>query len=255
MCGPIARTLIVGVAAFAWAATASVAFGQGGGMGGGGRGGAGAHGSADHRSSPSDYYHGAAPPLPHATLTLHGGQYLTTESNQYELVFMPLQMRIYAYDKLLKPESARDLHVQMSLQMPGDSKVRRIAFQYFAMPPAAAQQDYIVAVFDVSELKDKETPITIEFADLPDHHHPTASFTPVFTRDRIRPYVARILATKADTDAVMRQRVCPVSGDALGSRGPIVKLLIGEYPLYVCCEDCIAAVRESPEKFLPTAAR
>ena len=116
-----------------------------------------------------------------------------TESNHFELVFMPLQTRIYMYDKLLSPTSARDLHVQMSLQMPGDSKVRRIAFQYFALPPAAAQQDFVVAVFDVSELKDKETPIKIEFADLPDHRHPTASFTPVFSRDRIRPYVVRVL--------------------------------------------------------------
>ena len=37
----------------------------------------------------------------------------------------------------------------------------------------------------------------------------------------------------------------------LGSRGPAVKLYIADFPLYVVAEDCIAAVRESPEKFLP----
>lgn len=139
----------------------------------------------------------------------------------------------------------------MSLQVPGESKSRRIPFQYVANPPVASGQDYVVAVFDVAELNDKETPITVEFSDLPNHRHPTASFTPVFTIAMCRRYVVRVLPTKADTDAARRQRVCPVDGDVLGSRGPAVKVLIGEYPLYLCSEDCIAAVRETPEKYLP----
>ena len=34
---------------------------------------------------------------------------------------------------------------------------------------------------------------------------------------------------------ILRQRVCPVSGDVLTSRGPVVKVLVGDYPLYLCC--------------------
>jgi hypothetical protein len=164
---------------------------------------------------------------------------------------MPLQTRIYVYDESFNPLSAQNTHVQMSLQVPGESKPRRIPFQYIANPPGASGQDYVVAVFDVAELNDKETPITVEFSGLPSYRHPTASFTPLFTSDMCRRYVVRVLPTKADTDAALRQRICPVDGDVLGSRGPAVKVLIGEYPLYLCSEDCIAAVRESPEKYLP----
>ena len=66
-----------------------------------------------------------------------------------------------------------------------------------------------------------------------------------------RPYVAQVLLRKVDAPAVLRQRICPVSGDVLGSRGRVVKVLIGEYPLYLCGEDCLAAVQQEPQKFLP----
>ena len=39
----------------------------------------------------------------------------------------------------------------------------------------------------------------------------------------------------------------------LGASGPIVKLYIADYPLYVSGEDCLAAVRETPGKYLPPA--
>ncbi len=139
----------------------------------------------------------------------------------------------------------------MSLQFPEEKEIRRIPFRYIAVPPAVAGQDYVVAVLDVSQLKDKETPITFQFSDLPDRKHPTASFTPVFTQAAVRPYVAQVLPTKADMDAIVRQRICPVCGEVLGGRGPVVKLLIAEYPLYLCDADCIAAVRESPQRYLP----
>jgi hypothetical protein len=64
-------------------------------------------------------------------------------------------------------------------------------------------------------------------------------------------FVVGLLPTEADRDAALRQRVCPVSGEALGSKGPGVKMLIGEFPLYLCREGCIDAVRQSPDKYLP----
>lgn len=223
---------------------------MGRGMGGGApRGG----GSPDRRASPSDYYRGSGPPPSQAVLTPHGGQYLNTDSNVFEMVFMPLQARIYVYDKALQPLSAQDVHAQMSVQIPGQRDLSRIPFQYLAVPSATGQQDYVVAVFDVSQLHDKETPITLQLSNVSDPRHPAATFTPVWSPAKVRPYVARVLPRKADVDAVMRQRTCPVCGDPLGSKnkGPVVKLLIGEDVLYVCGEDCTAAVSESPEKYLP----
>ena len=238
---------LIGVAICSCLPTMSDAFGQGGAMGAGGRRGGG--GNAPH-SSPSDYYRGSAPPPSQVVLTPHGGQYMNTDSNVYELVFMPLQARIYVYDKSLQPLSAKDIMPRCRCSCRRGSGICRVAFQNISLPPATAQQDYVVAVFDVSQLHDKETPITIELSGLPNRRHPTATFTPLFSSSKVRPYVARVLARKADVESVMRQRICPVCGEVLGSKGAVVKLMIGEQVLYVCGEDCVAAVREKPEKYL-----
>ena len=252
------RAFVFTIAMGAWLLCEAIALGQGGGMGGGGMGGGGrghggmsGSGSSDSRKAPSDYYRGAAPPPTPINCTPHGGEYLATETNHYEIVYMPLQTRLYLFDDKIKPLSAKDVHVQMSLKLPSENVLRRVPFQYVAMPAGVAEQDYVVAVFDVRQLADEETPITFEFSGLSDHRHPTAAFAPVFSPAKIRPYVARVPLTEADRNGIMRQRVCPVSGQMLGSRGPIVKLYIADYPLYLSGEDCIAAVKESPEKYLP----
>ena len=243
---PICRNLknaakkwfFVGVCMSGFLLMPSFGFGQGGGPGPGGH------------SSPSDYYRGSTLPPPTTVLSPHGGHYLSTESNRFEIVFMPLQTRIYVYDKLVKPQSARDLQVQMSLLMPGERTVRKIPFQYITAQ-AGVDQDYLVAIFEVAPLRGKETPITVEVSNLPNRKQPTVSFTPMLSDGKIRPYVAQVLPVKTDESGVLRQRTCPVSGDVLGVKGPVVKVLIADYPLYLCCEGCIEAVRDEPEKYLP----
>jgi hypothetical protein len=190
------------------------------------------------------------PPATRFILTPHGGQYLTTESNHFEVVYMPLQTRIYGYSKGLKPVSVRDVRVMMSLQLPSESATRQIPLQYVAAP-AASEQDYLAAAFDLGLLQDKETPITFEFSNLPDHHYPTASFSPLFTKSQIRPLVAQVQVLESDRDAITRQGVCPVDGIPLGGKGQVVKLFIAEFPMYVCCPDCLLAVKQHPEKYDP----
>jgi len=243
------RTFMLGAAMCAWILLGSPALGQfSDGGGGGGRHGGGGHG---HGSAPVNPAREVTPPPTQIVLTPHGGEYLLTETSHYEIVYMPLQTRIYLFDNKLKPLSARNVHAEMSLTLPSENAPRRIAFQYVAMPAEATEQDYVVAVFDVRQLKDGETPISFKFSGLPDRRHPTASFTPVFSPARIRPYVARVLPTEADRAGVMRQRVCPVSGEVLGSRGPVVKVYIADYPLYLSGEDSIATVEQAPAKYLP----
>ncbi len=191
-------------------------------------------------------------PLPSQdVLTPHAGEFVSTETNYYEIVYMPLQTRIYLFDSKMRPLTARDVHAQMTLQLPRENAPRQIAFQYAAMPPGATEQDYVAAQFDIRPLQDRDTSVTLEFTGLPDRRYPTASFAPYYPRFKIRPYVAKALLTEADHDAIARQRVCPVTGAPLGSRGPVVKLYIADYPLYVSGDDCIAAVKEAPQKFLP----
>jgi hypothetical protein len=236
--------LAIGLSACAAVFFASVAWAQG-------RGG-GRHGGGDSsKQSDADSGSSYKPPPASPPLSPHGGWYVSTDQNCYEVVYMPLQTRIYLYDNKLKPLSARDVHAQMILQLPTENAPRRVPFQYAAMPPGATEQDYVTALFDIRPLQDKETNITLEFSGLPDHRPPTVSFTPHYAQFSVRPYVTKVLLTEADRNGVLRQQVCPVSGAPLGSRGPITKLYIADFPLYLAGDDCIAAVQQAPEKFLP----
>jgi len=231
--------------------------GMGGGMGGGRGHGGGPRGS-DHRKSDDDAGVALLPQPP--LFTPHGGEYLTTKTNHYELVYMPLQARIYLFDDKMKPLTARDVHAQMSLNPPQQNVPQKIPFQYVTKSVGMTEQDYVVAAFDFRQLPDQETPITLEFSGLPDshkflglwdRHDGTASFTPSFSPSKIRPYVARVLLTEADQEGCRRQQFCPVSGRMLGTEKQAIKLCVGDYPLYLAGEDCIAAVKAAREKYLP----
>ncbi len=223
------------------------AMGQSSGRSGGRHGSGGGQRQSEKSESQGD---APAPSRPEV-LTPHGGDYLSTATHRYEIVFMPLQTRVYLFDRNWKPTSARAVRGEMVLQFPTDSAPRHLPLQYQAVPPGVPEQDYVVAVVDIRELPDKETPISFEFADPSGPNKPNLSFNPVFTPSKIRPYVAKVLLTESDIDGINHQRICPVTGALLGSKGPIVKLYIADYPLYVSGPDCIAAVREAPQRYLP----
>jgi hypothetical protein len=220
---------------------------QYGGGGGGGRG--GKHSSdSDSDKKSSDTFVPQPPPV---VLMPHGGEYLSTEKNYYEVVYMPLQTRIYLYDAKFKPLTAQALQAQMTVQFPTETTPRQVAFQFVAMPAGASEQDYLVAPIDVQPLKDKDVSISIQFSGLTNRSSPTASFTPHFANFKPRAYVVQASLLESDRDGIARQRLCPVTGAPLGSRGPVVKLYVAEYPLYVCGTDCIQAVKDNPLKFMP----
>ncbi len=241
----------IGIVLSALSLADSTAWAQyGGGGGGGGRG--GRHGSGS--SSDSSDSHSNYKPLPApAALLPHAGDYVSTETNYYEVVYMPFQTRIYLYDSKFKPMSARDVHATMTMQFPLESAPRQVVFQHVPMPQGATEQDFVAAALDIRPLADKEMSVTLEFSGLTGRSNPTATFTPHYDHFAIRPYVVQAALLEADRDAVNRQRTCPVSGAPLGSRGPIVKLYVTDIPIYLSGEDCIAAVKESPRKYVPNA--
>jgi hypothetical protein len=187
-------------------------------------------------------------PLPTVSGILpHAGEYLATETNYYEIVYMPLQTRIYLYDRNFRPIGAQNVRAAMSLQLPWETALRRVPFQFVPLPAGATEQDFAVAPLDVRPLQDKEISITFELSAQSN----TTTLTPHYDHFKIRPYVAQAALTAADQDAISRQRICPVTGAPLGSRGPVVKLYVAEFPLYLSGPDCIAAVSQAPQRFLP----
>lgn len=54
----------------------------------------------------------------------------------------------------------------------------------------------------------------------------------------------------AEQDAVLKQAVCPVSGDHLGSMGTPFKITAEGRTFYLCCDGCEDKVKEDPKGVL-----
>jgi Cu(I)/Ag(I) efflux system membrane fusion protein len=58
-----------------------------------------------------------------------------------------------------------------------------------------------------------------------------------------------------DQRLIESQRVCPVTRKPLGSMGPPVKVVIGNHPVFLCCEGCEDRAKENPAKTLDAVAK
>lgn len=210
---------------------------------GGGRHGGGDSSGGGKKEQPAV----VQPPVTKNPITPHGGLCLATKTNYYEIVFFPFEIRVYLYNDKLQPLTAQALHAQISPQV-SEGTNPKIPLIYVS--PAGNNQDYVAVRYDLQRLPDN-TPILVEFTDLPDRNFPTATFTPIFTQESLRPYVAHVSLSEADREGVARQQVCPVTGAPLAGSGTLVKVLIDQYPLYLSSEKCIETVRGEPQRFLP----
>lgn len=53
-----------------------------------------------------------------------------------------------------------------------------------------------------------------------------------------------------DRAAVEKQKVCPVSDEALGSMGAPIKVTVQGRDVYICCDGCQDSLTKDPEKYL-----
>lgn len=75
------------------------------------------------------------------------------------------------------------------------------------------------------------------------HEHAEASET-----DEVRAALAEL--SPEDRQSAQRQRICPVSGELLGSMGEPVKLDVEGREVWICCAGCEGALRKDPERYL-----
>jgi YHS domain-containing protein len=55
---------------------------------------------------------------------------------------------------------------------------------------------------------------------------------------------------EADRAVALKQAVCPVSGDKLGSMGAPLKVTLEGRDVFLCCPGCEEELRKNPEKYL-----
>ncbi len=57
-----------------------------------------------------------------------------------------------------------------------------------------------------------------------------------------------------DASLIAYQKVCPVTGNKLGTMGPPAKVLLGSRTIFLCCPLCEPKLRGNPAKYLPKVA-
>jgi len=55
---------------------------------------------------------------------------------------------------------------------------------------------------------------------------------------------------EADRAAAAKQRVCPVTGELLGSMGKPYKVVVKGQTVFLCCPGCEEAIKNDPDKYL-----
>ena len=56
--------------------------------------------------------------------------------------------------------------------------------------------------------------------------------------------------TAADRALIEKQKTCPVTGEALGSMGEPVKVVVKGQTVFLCCAGCEAAIKKDADKYL-----
>lgn len=59
-----------------------------------------------------------------------------------------------------------------------------------------------------------------------------------------------VTLSKADRTAALKQDVCPVTGERLGSMGAPPKVLVNGREVFLCCTGCEEELRNQPETYL-----
>jgi len=59
---------------------------------------------------------------------------------------------------------------------------------------------------------------------------------------------------EADRRLALAQRICPVTGAALGSMGVPVKITLRGQPVFLCCKGCVGKAKRSPDEVLKKLA-
>lgn len=64
-----------------------------------------------------------------------------------------------------------------------------------------------------------------------------------------------VKATKADTAAVTRQKLCPVMDEKLTAMGGPWRVVVKGQPIYVCCKGCIKKVQQNADFYIAKTKR
>jgi YHS domain-containing protein len=169
-----------------------------------------------------------------------GGTMQQVGSLMVETVIELGGLRVFVYDQQGQPVELNRVRGLATLQVEGDAK----RYRYDLFPEIGQDQSAasLAVAVDLSRMAGRKVSIDYQLIGLPGTERRPAKFTAV----------SQMPLTEAQQLAadIESQRVCPVSGKALGSMGNPVAVALGNQTLYVCCQGCVAAVEAEPAKYL-----
>jgi hypothetical protein len=182
----------------------------------------------------------------------HGGRMTTLKSLSVEVVCQPREIRVYLYDPLPTPADVKNVKGEVVLQRRSGKAESPVALRFVAAA-TEREQSYLAAAVDLSGVKDGDVTATIKLENVLGADPATVKFSQpvILAKPRLEVVVAPL--DDSDKPLIAQQKVCPVTGAALDSMGGPIKVLVGQQPLYLCCEGCLGKVKKDPEKYLQKA--
>lgn len=170
----------------------------------------------------------------------HGGTLQSASGVQLESVVVAEGIRVFAYDSQGAPLDARSARGVAVLQIKGDAK--RYRYDLFPDATKSGGANSLAVAVDLRRIAGMPVSIEMQLVGLPG-----ASRGPLRV---VAQAAVPMTETQRVAAAIADQKVCPVSGQALGSMGDPIAVPIGEKAVYVCCQGCVAAVQNEPAKYL-----
>jgi YHS domain-containing protein len=161
----------------------------------------------------------------------HGGVIVEQEGLRAEIVVDQTGIKLYLLDRA--PIESKGLRATAVLKIAGDPSQRR--FDLLPQPSAADGVRLLAARYDLSRYGGQAAELTVEGLR---HRSTTRSFPKLVASVELPPTAEQSRAT-----AIADQKVCPVSGEPLGSMGDPVPVTVGDQTIYVCCIGCVAKVK------------
>lgn len=170
----------------------------------------------------------------------HGGPLQLAGGVQIESVLAPEGIRVFAYDGQGSPLDARAARGVAVLRIEGDAK----RYRYDLFPDVAENgaADSLAVAVDLRRIAGLPVSIDMQLVGLPG--------TPRQPLRIVAQAAVPMTEEQRVAAAIAEQKVCPVSGQPLGSMGEPIGVAIGDQTVYACCQGCVAPMKAEPAKYL-----
>ena len=194
---------------------------------------------AGHGLPATDVAEALVSPVASAERGPRGGSLSKVGLLRVETLLSPGGIRLYTYNRDGHPSDLSSARGIATLQINGDAK----RYRYDLYPDAARDgSTSLVAPVDLSQIGGREVTLTYQIASVPGTDRRGVRLTAAAT--------VPLSAAQETAAAVEKQAVCPVSGQALGSMGAPIPVVVSGETVYVCCQGCVAPVKAEPAKYL-----